>query len=384
MEVKQIPWSQYQQKIQTDVWAGHSSAYDMIVGDSQWLGRGATEGHYVDLTDWSKTNVPWSDYTDNIKKFYCVYNDKIWALPCEADAIGFAYRKDLFNSPVEQANFKAKYGYPLAPPATWKQFRDVAEFFTRPANKLYGCALFYAGPGSYDGATMGFMETLWCLGGAFFDPKTGLVQGTVNSPASVNALAFYAQELKKYNPPGAENFYFNETLSAFKSGQVAMAMDWFTFFPALVDKNQNIYADQTGFFEAPSGPAGHYISLGGQGISISSYSKHIEEAKKFLAWFSQEDTQQKWADMGGLSCNSKVLKSPQFLNAVPFNPIFAESVPLLRDYYNNPVYAPLLEVTQEEINACTAGQITPLQAMNIVAQKHTDILKKAGLLHPPS
>ncbi|HLH81490.1 MAG TPA: sugar ABC transporter substrate-binding protein [Chthonomonas sp.] len=380
VKVEQIPWSQYQQKIQTDVWAGKSDAYDLIVGDSQWLGHGATEGHYVDLTDWSKTNVPWQDYTDNIKKFYCEYNGKIWALPCEADALGFAYRKDLFENPTEQANFKAKYGYPLAPPKTWQQFRDIAEFFTRPQQHLYGCALFYAGPVSYDGVTMGFMQVLWCLGGEFFDPKTGAVEGYVNSPASVKALDFYTRELKQFTPPHSENYYFNETLDAFKSGEVAMALDWFTFFPALVDKSQNRYADVTGFFESPAGPAGHWISLGGQGISISAYSKHIDEAKKFLAWFSSEDTQRKWALLGGLTCNSKVLSSPEFLNATPFNRVFAESVPLLRDFYNNPAYADLLNVTQEEFNAAATGQVTAQQAMDIVAQKHTEILKRAGLL----
>jgi len=30
------------------------------------------------------------------------------------------YRKDLFADPTEQANFKAKYGYALAPPTTWR------------------------------------------------------------------------------------------------------------------------------------------------------------------------------------------------------------------------------------------------------------------------
>lgn len=380
VKVEQIPWDQYQQKIQTNVWAGKSDAFDLIVGDSQWLGRGATEGHYVDLTDWAKTNVPWKDYSPNIRKFYCEYNGRIWALPCEADALGFAYRRDLFENPTEQANFKARYGYTLAPPKTWQQLRDIAEFFTRPDQHLYGCALFYAGPGSYDGVTMGFMQVLWCLGGEFFDPKTGAVEGAVNSPASVKALDFYTRELKKFTPPHSENYYFNETLQAYKSGQVAMALDWFTFFPALVDESQNRFASVTGFFESPAGPAGHWVSLGGQGISISAYSKHIEEAKQFMAWFISESTQQKWGQIGGLTCNQKVLRSPEFLDATPFNRIFAESVPLLRDFYNNPAYADLLNVTQEEFNAAATGQVTPQQAMDIVAQKHTAILKQAGLL----
>ncbi len=37
-------------------WAAKSDTYDMVVGDSQWTGQGATQGHYVDLTDFMKSN----------------------------------------------------------------------------------------------------------------------------------------------------------------------------------------------------------------------------------------------------------------------------------------------------------------------------------------
>lgn len=382
VEVQQIPWPQYQEKIQTGVWTGKSDAYDIIVGDSQWLGRGATEGHYVDLdsNNWSQDNIPWSEISENAKKFYCEYDGKTYAVPCEADAIGFAYRKDLFEDAKEKADFQAKYKYELAPPKTWQQLRDIAEFFTRPAKKLYGVAVFYAGGGAYDGITMGFDQVLWSYGGELRDPNTGVVQGVINSPTAVKALDFYAKDLKQFTPPGSESYYFNETLSAFTSGQVAMTMDWYTFFPALTDKGKNPYADKTGFFVTPAGPGGHFISLGGQGLSISSYSKNQENAKKFLAWFSKTDTQQAWAKLGGLTSTTSVLNSDDFKNAAPYNTAFAESAPLLKDFYNNPKYAELLQVTQENWNAVVTGQKTSQAAMDEIATKHTEILKSAGLL----
>jgi multiple sugar transport system substrate-binding protein len=381
VQVDQTPWKDYQSKIQTGVWAGKSDAYDIIVGDSQWLGRGATEGHYVDLTqdDWAKNNVPWNEISDSARKFYCDYDGKTYGVPCEADAIGFAYRKDLFADPNNQKAFAARYHHPLEPPKTWKDLRDVAEFFTDPSKKMYGVALFYGGADTYDGITMGFMQVLWNLGGDLHD-ASGKVQGVINSPTSVDALKFYTQELKKFTPPGSENYYYDQCLQAFQNGQVAMAMDWYTFFPALTDPAKNALAAKTGFFVSPAGPAGHFISLGGQGASISAYSKHVDDAKKFLAWFSKEETQKKWASMGGLTSNLKVLQSPDFTKATPYNPQFAESAPLLRDFYNNPKYAELLESTQKHWNAAVTGQETPQAAMDAVAQEHTQILKSAGLL----
>ena len=55
------------------------------------------------------------------------YNQVYWA------------RADLLNNPEEQAAFKAKYGYDLAPAKTIEQMRDIAEFFTRKkGEKLAG------------------------------------------------------------------------------------------------------------------------------------------------------------------------------------------------------------------------------------------------------
>ena len=55
--------------------------------------------------------------------------------------MGVAYRKDWFEDAAEKTAFKVRYGYELAVPDTWDQFRDVAEFFTRPGENKYGCVL---------------------------------------------------------------------------------------------------------------------------------------------------------------------------------------------------------------------------------------------------
>ena len=51
------------------------------------------------------------------------------------------------------------------------------------------------------------------------------------------------------------NAYMQEGLDAFKSGQVAMQMNWFAFFPGLY-KDPNVGGDKIGFFVNPAGPKG--------------------------------------------------------------------------------------------------------------------------------
>ena len=70
-------------------------------------------------------------------------------------------------------------------------------------------------------------------------------------------------------------------------------MDYFAFLPSL-------RSETTGFFASPGhtgsdGKFRRYISIGGQGMSISAYSKNKEPAKKYIEWFCKDANQLKWA-----------------------------------------------------------------------------------------
>src|ERR1700712_3229134 len=75
-----------------------------------------------------KTATQWMNY----------YNGKPYTVTSDGDFQVFYIRKDLWEDETEQKNFKAKYGYELAPPQTWDQVTDMAEFFTRPDKNLLG------------------------------------------------------------------------------------------------------------------------------------------------------------------------------------------------------------------------------------------------------
>jgi multiple sugar transport system substrate-binding protein len=291
-------------------------------------------------------------------------------VPCMADALAFAYRKDLFEDAKNKADFKAKYNKDLTVPETWEDFKNIAEFFTKPDGSLYGCSLFYSK--EYDGATMGFEQVLWSYGGDF--SRDGKAEGTINGPDALAALDFYAN-LKKFCPPGAETAYFDASLKNFQEGKVAMAENWFAFFAGgMTDKTKNKFADQTGYFAVPKGPKGQFTALGGQGLSVSAHSKNIEEAKKFVAWFSKEDTQKKWVALGGLTANKNVAKTDEFKKANPYNEVFAQTVPHLKDFYNTPNYTQLLKSSQDNLNAVFAGEKKSKEALDTIAKEHDSLL----------
>jgi len=66
------------------------------------------------------------------------YAGSYYAVSLDGDYQVWVYRQDLFDNAKNQKDFKAKYGYDLAFPTTWQQHADIATFFTRPSEKLYG------------------------------------------------------------------------------------------------------------------------------------------------------------------------------------------------------------------------------------------------------
>src|SRR5215207_8981326 len=78
--VETTPWSDFQTKAFSEFNA-KGSAYDMVVGDSQWIGAASEAGHYVDLTDFfnkhklTETMAPatvkyYSEYPSNSGKYW--------------------------------------------------------------------------------------------------------------------------------------------------------------------------------------------------------------------------------------------------------------------------------------------------------------------------
>ncbi len=379
--VETTPWQDFQTKAFTEFNA-RGSAYDMIVGDSQWLGAASEGGHYVDLTEFFQEHDLGNVMAPATVKYYAEYpgnSGKFWAIPAEGDAVGWSYRKDWFEDPAEMAAFKEKYGYDLAPPETWAQLVDIAEFFHRPDEDRYGIAIYT--DNSYDGLVMGVENALFSYGGDLGDYETYKVDGILNSDANIAALEAY-RKLYGFTPPGWSKTFFVENNQAITENLAAMSMNYFAFFPALVNPATNPNAASTGFFANPAGPDGdQFAALGGQGISIVSYSDNIDESYAFLEWFIRDDVQKRWAELGGYTASAAVLESDEFRSATPYNEAFYQTMFKVKDFWAVPEYAELLTAANQRLYPyVVGGEGTAKEALDALTGDWIETFKKYGRL----
>ncbi len=368
MKFEFVPWTNFADRFLNELNSG-GKLCDLMIGDSQWIGGSATYGHYVELTDYFKNNgISMDDFLPATVYAYSTWPKgapHYWALPAMGDALGWVYRKDWFSRPELKEEFKKKYGYELAPPKDWDQLYDIGKFFQGreiDGKKVYGMAI-YSERGS-EGITMGVTAAMYAWGMRYENPdKAYDMKGFVNSPEAIEALEFYKKLYDDCTPPGHSDAYMVANLDAYKSGQVAMQMNWFAFFPGIA-KDEDVGGERSGFFVNPPQkvPAS---TLGGQGISVVKYSDKKDLALKYIQWFANPEVQKKWWKLGGYSCHKAVLEDPNFAQTAPYAADFLLAMSNVKDFWQEPTYAELLLSMQKRVHDyVVAGKGTAKEAMD--------------------
>lgn len=384
MSFEFVPWTNFADRMLNELNSG-GKLCDLLIGDSQWIGGGAENKHYIKLNDFfEKESISMSDFAPAAVDAYAAWpkgSTNYYALPAMADANGWFYRKDWFENADIKAAFLAEKGRELAEPETQKELLEIAQFFQEreiDGQKRYGAAIFTE-RGS-EGITMGVTSVLYPWGFKYENtPGKYDMEGAVNSAVAIEALEFYKEFYETATPPGYSDGYMTAGLDAFKSGQVAMAMNWFAFFPGLA-ADPNVGGDKIGFFaNPPQNQAGS--TLGGQGISVVSYSDKQEAALEYIKWFASADVQQEWQKLGGASAHLAVLQDPSYAESSPFALDFLIAMSDVKDFWQEPAYAELLLAMQKRIhNYVVAGQGTAKEALDGLVEDWTETFEDEGKL----
>jgi len=383
MSFEFVPWPNFADRMLNELNSG-GKLCDLMIGDSQWIGLGAEAGHYVKLNDFFEAEgISMDDFIPATVTGYSEWpkgTPNYWALPAFGDVVGWTYRKDWFEMPEHQAEFKETYGRDLKAPETLAELKDIAEFFQGreiDGKTVYGAAI-YTERGS-EGITMGVTNALYNYGFQYGNPENPYeLEGFVNSPEAAEGLEYYKALYDCCTPPGSSDWYMSANIDAYKSGQVALQMNFAFIWPG-VNADPNVGGDKSGYFPNPKGPGGHFAQLGGQGISVVSYSDSQDAALEYIKWFAQPEIQSKWWELGGYSALKAVVEDPGFATSQPYAQTFLDSMAIVKDFWAEPAYASLLLAMQDHVHSYViAGEGTAQEALDALVEDWTEVFEDEG------
>jgi multiple sugar transport system substrate-binding protein len=212
----------YTKTIENFVTGGN--AFDVILGASSWLGD--YNPYVVNLTPFihKDHSLRWGDV---IYKGNGQWAGKQIAMPVDGDNQLSYYRRDIINNKSLSKAFKKEFGKPLAPPATWDDFMNIARFFGDGKHGVYGVAEAYKHGGQafwyYMSNCVAYCTIPGEKGGLFFDPSN--LKPLINDPGHVQGMKNYAEALH-HGPPGMINFDSNEVRQRFAHGEAVLGIDW--------------------------------------------------------------------------------------------------------------------------------------------------------------
>ena len=378
-----VPWPNFADRMLNEL-NNKGKTFDLLIGDSQWIGAGAVYGHYVKLNDFfDKEGISMSDFSPATVYAYSTWpkgSKNYYALPAMGDALAWAYRKDWLDRPELKSEFKKKHGYDLGVPANWNQLHDMCKFFQGreiDGQKRYGAAI-NTERGS-EGITMGVTAAMYAWGMEYENPnKPYDMEGYFNSPQAVEAVEFYRKLYEDCAPPGHSDAYMVANLDAYKSGQVAFQMNWYAFWPGVSKEDSD--GRVSGFFANPKQNVAA-ATLGGQGISVVKYSDKQDLALEYIKWFARPDVQQKWWDLGGYSCHNDVLNSPSFPTSTVYAQGFLDSMGIVKDFWQEPTFVELMLPMQEAIHDYVVnGKGTAKEALDKIIEEWVEVFEADGKL----
>ena len=319
----------------------NAGLYDVVMtgggDDNLWVKHKA---HVKDLSKYLTSD----ESSQLILKDKFTYNGKLVGAPQYYNFPMLFYRKDLFNSPTEQAAFKAKYGHDLAVPTTYDEMYQVAQFFNRPPN-LYGYFL-----GGVDWSVyLDDTYFVYGLGGNYGDPTSN--QLTLNSPQQKQAFD-YINKFTKLNPPGwqTENFFDGDKLV--QDGKVAMYQNWFYIWTTF----QKTMPDKIGMAPLPTTKGAH---LGSFVATIPDAAPEPDNGGKFIQWMLSPTYQKEQAiETGDLPVLQSSLQDPDVRKALVGIDQFEKVLPNLQ--YNQTTWVGELSAgVSEAIGRMLKGEFTP-------------------------
>lgn len=295
-----------------------NGTWDIAHINTDWIFDAANEKAVLDLTSFINQNPP-QDYPEGWHQSLLhlqQINNGTYGLPFHDGPECLIFRKDLFDDLTEKENFKKQFGYELNPPKTWEEFTQIAEFFNRPEDNLYGC-VFANYPDGHN-MVFDFCLQLWTRGGSLLNTQN---QIDINHTVAIEALNYYRTIVNNKNAvhPKSKDFGSVEAGMAFAEGQAVMAINWFGFASMCEVIEESKVKGKVDITKLPHDENHKTASLNVYWLyTIGTGSKYQKLAYDFLRFATTPESDKLLTNEGGIGCRKSTWYDPEINKTIPF------------------------------------------------------------------
>ncbi len=295
-----------------------SADWDVAFLNTDWVPFVQHASLVIDLAPLLRQNPPCdypSGWTPSLLRLQ-EQNGKIAGIPYHDGPECLIYRRDLLEDPREQADFLSRFGVPLRVPRTWAEFHQLARFFHRPAEGLYGTALA-AFPDGHN-TVYDFLLQLWTRGGELLDGAGNL---RLDSPEALASLEYYRSLLTDCTAvhPRCREMDSVAAGLAFAAGEVALMVNWFGFAAMSETVSESRVKGRVAIASIPYEAHAASASLNIYWLLvIPAGSPHVPVAYEFLRHCMKPEMDRLLTEEGGIGCRKSTWRDPSIRRAIPF------------------------------------------------------------------
>lgn len=354
-------------------------ACDLMLTLTDWLHEAIETKAIESLEPWIAADPPrdWPDgWSPSMRQMQQDQAGNTYGIAYHDGPIMLMYRGDLFEDSGEQERFEAQHGRPLAPPATWREFLEIAKWFNRPEDGLAGASI--AGFPDEHNNVYDFLLLLWSNGGELF---TNDMRPAFNSAAGLAALEYYVDLVHRHQVVPLECLKHESIASGdyYAAGRSAMMWNW-CGFSAVTELETSKIPGANRVALVPRGDNGDHATLNVYWvITMASGSKHKEQAWQFMRHLAEPTMDKVTTMAGGTGTRRSTWNDPEVIKKFSYYRLMEEAHKGARTLPALPCYPlvahALSEMTRTALHEGRAAAEALVEAESEVAA----ILHSAGI-----
>ncbi|WP_288192077.1 extracellular solute-binding protein [uncultured Phyllobacterium sp.] len=329
---------------------GSGGGYDVVLFDVIWPAEYATNKVLLDVSDKitgdMKTGVLPGAWTT------VEYQGKRYGMPWILDTKYLFYNKEI----LERAGIKN-------PPKTWAELTEQAK--TIKDKGLLATPIAWSWSQA-EAAICDYATLVSAYGGSFIKDGKPVFQ----SGGGLDALNYMVDSYKSgLTNPNSKEFLEEDVRRVFQNGEAAFALNWTYMYNMANDPKDSKVAGKVGVVPAPGIDGKSAVSAvnGSMGLGITSTSKHPDEAWKYIAFMTSQQTQNQYAKLSlpiwaSSYTDPAVSKGQEELIAAA-----KQSLAVMYPRPTTPKYQELSTALQQAVQESLLGQAKPEDALKTAA-----------------